>query len=81
VAEAGAFKPHVATYRTACALTGLQAERVLFVANHAFDCVGAKAFGMRTAFVDRRRRPFGNAKYPPDLVVRDFRELAEILTT
>ena len=80
VAEAGAFKPHMATYRTACSLVGVDADRVLFVANHAFDCVGAKAFGMRTAFVDRRRRPFGNAKYPPDLVVRDFRNLADDLT-
>ena len=80
VAEAGAFKPHASTYRTACSLAGVAAEQVLFVANHAFDCVGAKAFGMRTAFVDRRRRPFGNPKYPPDLVVRDFRELADVLT-
>jgi 2-haloacid dehalogenase len=54
---------------------------VLFVANHAFDCVGAKGFGMRTAFVDRRKRPFGNPKYPPDLVVGDFPEHAETLTT
>ena len=80
VAEAGAFKPHAATYQTACALSGVEAAQVLFVANHAFDCVGAKASGMRTAFVDRRRRPFGNSKYPPDLVVRDFRELADVLT-
>ena len=81
VAEAGAFKPHVVTYRTACSLLGLEARQVLFVANHAFDCVGAKAFGMRTAFVDRRRRPFGNAKYSADLVVRDFAELTELLTS
>ena len=80
VAEAGAFKPHAATYRTARTLCGVPAEQVLFIANHAFDCVGARAAGMRTAFVDRRRRPFGNPKYPPDLVVRDFRELAEVLT-
>jgi 2-haloacid dehalogenase len=81
VAEAGAFKPHVATYRTACGLLDLEATQVLFVANHAFDCVGARGFGMRTAFVDRRKRPFGNAKYPPDLVVGDFRELAATLVT
>ena len=80
VAEAGSFKPHVATYRTAAELLAVRADQVLFVANHAFDCVGAKAFGMRTAFIDRRRRPFGNPKYPPDLVLRDFRELAEVLT-
>jgi len=80
VAEAGAFKPHVATYRTACELLSVQSAQVLFVANHAFDCVGAKAFGMRTAFVDRRRRPFGNPKYPPDVIVKDFAELTEVLT-
>jgi 2-haloacid dehalogenase len=34
-------------------------DEVLFIANHAFYCVGAKSAGMRTAFVDRRRRPFG----------------------
>jgi 2-haloacid dehalogenase len=81
VAEAGSFKPHVATYRTAAELLGAPPDAILFVANHAFDCVGAKGFGMRTAFVDRRRRPFGNAKYPPDLVVADFRELADMLTS
>ena len=79
VDEAGAFKPHVATYRTACELLGVEAAGVLFVANHAFDCVGAKAFGMRTAFVVRRRRPFGDPTYPPDLVVGDFQALAEVL--
>lgn len=80
VAEAGAFKPHRDTYRTAARLVELDASEVLFVANHAFDCIGAKAAGMRTAFVDRRRRPFGNSHYPPDLVVRDFAELAATVT-
>ena len=45
VAAAGSFKPHVATYRTACELTGLAPREVLFVANHEFDCVDAKAYG------------------------------------
>src|SRR5439155_13619817 len=80
VAAAGSFKPHVATYRKAVELSGVEPEEVLFVANHAFDCVGAKAFGMRTAFVDRRQRPFGSSRYPPDLTVRDFHELSEVLT-
>jgi 2-haloacid dehalogenase len=79
VAEAGSFKPHVATYRRACELIAEAPERVLFVANHAFDCIGAKAFGMRTAFIDRRRRPFGESPYEPDLVVGDFAELAGAL--
>lgn len=79
VAEAGSFKPHVATYRMAAELLGAPPDRILFVANHAFDCVGAKAYGMRTCFVDRRKRPFGDWPYQPDLVVADFAELAERL--
>jgi 2-haloacid dehalogenase len=79
VAEAGSFKPHVATYRTASELLALPPEAIMFVANHAFDCVGAKAYGMRTCFVDRRKRPFGEWPYQPDLVVADFAELAERL--
>jgi 2-haloacid dehalogenase len=79
VAEAGSFKPHVATYRTAAELLGSPPDAILFVANHAFDCVGAKAYGMRTCFVDRRKRPFGDWPYQPDLTVADFTELAEHL--
>jgi 2-haloacid dehalogenase len=79
VAAAGSFKPHVATYRTAAELLGLAPEAILFVANHAFDCVGAKAYGMHACFVDRRKRPFGQWPYQPDLIVADFRELAEKL--
>jgi 2-haloacid dehalogenase len=80
VAEAGSFKPHVATYRKACEVVGLRPEEVLFVANHEFDCVGAKAFGMRTAYVNRRGRPFGEKPYLPDLEVEDFAALARALT-
>ena len=79
-AEAGSFKPHVATYRGAAELLGAPPDAILFVANHAFDCVGARAYGMRACFVNRRNRPFGDWPYQPDLVVADFRELAEQLT-
>jgi len=79
VAEAGTFKPHEATYRTATELLDVSADEVCFVANHAFDCIGAKAAGMRTVFVDRRGRPFGNDTYPPDAVVADFAQLATVL--
>ena len=55
------------------------ASSILFVANHAFDCIGAKSYGMRTAFVDRRRRPFGETPHQPDLMVANFSELASAL--
>ena len=78
-ALANAFKPHPATYEKAAELLGLRMDEVLFVANHAFDCIGAKSYGMRTAFIDRRKRPFGQTPHQPDLVVADFAELAGVL--
>ncbi len=79
VASAGAFKPHRATYTKAAEIAGVKIDEVLFVANHAFDCIGAKAAGMRTAFIDRRKRPFGDWPYQPDLIVEDFKALADAL--
>jgi len=79
VAVARAFKPHVATYTKAAEILGVRLPAVLFVANHAFDCIGAKSAGMRTAFIDRRRRPFGVTPHQPDLIVPTMRELADLL--
>ncbi len=79
VAEANAFKPHVATYTKAAELLGVELGEVLFVANHAFDCIGAKSAGMRTAFIDRRGRPFGMTPHQPDILVRSMTELAELM--
>ncbi len=76
VADAGFFKPAWQTYALAEERIGLDRSQILFVANHAFDCVGAKSWGMRTAFIDRRRRPFGQGPHQPDLICTDFAELA-----
>lgn len=79
VAEAGSFKPHVDTYTKAAELMGCAMDEVLFVANHAFDCIGAKAAGMRTAFIDRRSRPFGETEYQPDILVPSMKDLADAM--
>jgi 2-haloacid dehalogenase len=79
VAEANSFKPHVATYRKAAELVGLRMDQVLFVANHAFDCIGAKSAGMRAAFIDRRSRPFEETPYPPDILVPTMTALADAI--
>lgn len=78
-AEAGTFKPHVATSQRAAERLGVRMEQVLFVANHAFDCIGAKSAGMRTAFINRRRRPFGVTPHQPDIVVPTMTELADVM--
>ena len=80
VQEAGYFKPHWKTYASAEERIGVDRSNCLFVANHAFDCIGAKSYGMRTAFIDRRERPFGETPHQPDLIVSDFLALAAVLT-
>jgi len=79
VQEAGYFKPHWKAYAKATEIIGEDRSTILFVANHAFDCIGAKSYGTRTAFIDRRKRPFGQTPHQPDLIVADFAELAAIL--
>ena len=79
VQEAGYFKPHWKTYAKAEEIIDNDRSSILFVANHAFDCVGAKSYGMRTAFIDRRKRPFGQTPHQPDLIVANFSELAATL--
>jgi 2-haloacid dehalogenase len=79
VAAANSFKPHVTTYTKAAEIAQVRMDQVLFVANHAFDCIGAKSAGMRTAFIDRRRRPFGATPHQPDIVVQSMKELADVM--
>lgn len=84
VQEAGAFKPDWRTYAAAeeiikAAYPDVERTSIMHVANHAFDCIGAKAYGMRAAFIDRRKRPFGGSPHSPDLIVANFVELADAL--
>ena len=79
VEEAGYFKPHWKTYAKAEEIIGHDRSSILFVANHAFDCIGAKSYGMRTVFIDRRAAIW-QTPHQPDLIVANFAELAAALT-
>ena len=79
VAAASSFKPHVATYTKAAEILDLPKDQILFVANHAFDCIGAKSAGMRSAFIDRRDRPFGITPHQPDIIVPTMKDLADAI--
>ena len=78
VQQAGAFKPHWKTYAKAEELLGTDRRSILFVANHPFDCVGAKSFGMWSCFIDRRKQPFGHWPQQPDVTVENFKQLANL---
>lgn len=79
VAEAGAYKPHRASYDRCCERFDVSPHEVLFVTAHTFDLVGAKAIGMRGAFLNRHQNPFGGWIHRPDLTVENTDELAEAL--
>jgi 2-haloacid dehalogenase len=79
IATSGYFKPHFATYRKAAEILDTDIGRIMHVANHAFDCVGAQAAGMKGGFINRRRRPYEDTPYQPHLVVENFKDLADAL--
>lgn len=79
VAEAGAYKPHRASYDLCCDRFDVAPHEVLFITAHTFDLVGAKAVGMRGAYLNRHDNPFGGWQYRPDIVVDDTEKLADVL--
>jgi 2-haloacid dehalogenase len=50
---AHAYKPAPEVYRTAAHLLGVESAELMLVAAHPWDLKGARAAGLRTAFVDR----------------------------
>jgi len=79
VERAGQFKPHPSVYRTAATLLGVEPHRIMMVAAHAFDIMGARACGFRGAYVNRYRLPFEESPHRPDIEVSDFVALADAL--
>ena len=70
VDEVRVFKPSPVVYRHAAGRLSRagRAGPARHVSN-AFDCVGAGAAGMRTAWVNRSAAPFDTIGQPPDLTV------------
>jgi len=79
------YKPDAAVYRTAAALLDVAPEQVLMVAAHKWDLDGARAAGLRTAFVARPREKGPNreadraADVECDLYADSFLDLANNL--
>ncbi len=65
------YKPAPETYLTAARLLAVQPAELMLVAAHPWDLAGARAAGLRTAFVDRP------LEYGPDSPAREDREADE----
>lgn len=79
VNRVGAFKPHPAVYRGAALHLGREVNQCLMVSSNAFDAVGARACGYRAIYVNRYGLPIEDHPCQPDMQVKNFTELAEVL--
>lgn len=74
------YKPEAEVYLTGVRLLGLEPSEVMMVAAHPFDLKGARAAGLRTAFIDRPLEygPGSPQREDPeaDISVKDLDELA-----
>jgi 2-haloacid dehalogenase len=84
--QARSYKPSHRNFELAFSRIGVPQERILHVAQSLFhDHLPAKALGMTTVWIDRRRgKPRSGATPPaeatPDLALPDLRSLAELAT-
>jgi 2-haloacid dehalogenase len=84
--QVGSYKPTHRNFEVMFERLGLPRERILHVAQSLFhDHVPAKALGLSTVWVDRRRGQVGSgatkpAAAEPDLVVPDMATLAALAT-
>lgn len=79
VQDAAAWKPDRAAYEYALDECGVQAGEAMLVAVHPWDIHGARAAGLRTAFVNRKGVSYPGYFDPPELEAGSLTELAEIL--
>lgn len=75
----GQFKPHPAVYRYAANRLGLEPNRIMMVAAHSFDILGARHSGFRAAYVNRYNLPYDESDYKPDVTTKTFYELCDHL--
>ena len=80
VEEVRAFKPSPVVYRHAAGRLSRPAGQIRLVTSNAFDCVGASAAGMRTAWVNRSAAPFDTIGAQPDITVPALDRLPTALT-
>jgi 2-haloacid dehalogenase len=75
------FKPDPAVYEHLVSEVNAEKEMVWLISSNPFDVIGAKACGLRAAWVQRDpKRMFDPWEYEPDLVVHGLAELPGKLT-
>lgn len=76
IEEVGIYKPHPSVYGLLADRVGVGLGRTLFVSSNAWDVAGARAAGLRVAWVNRLGLPFERLGVEPDLEVADLAALS-----
>lgn len=76
--EVKAFKPHPRVYELGVARAGVDAGDTCMVAAHAWDLLGARRAGMRTAYL-ARTQPWPTMLDEPDFTAPDLAALAGVI--
>lgn len=79
VEQVEVYKPAAAPYRHAAGVVGADPSEMWMVACHDWDLAGARAVGMRTAFVERAGMAWAGIYPPADVMAADFTELVDEL--
>ena len=80
VDDVKSFKPDPLVYEYLIARSGAPKESVWLVSSNVFDVIGAKSYGLRTAWVRRERsRILDLPEFSPDLIVGALTELPEAI--
>lgn len=79
VGAVSTYKPAAAPYEHAAEVAGVDPGEMWMVACHDWDLAGARAVGLRTAFIARPGMSYAPTYPAPDLFVADFGELADQL--
>jgi len=79
VETVGVFKPHPAVYQLAVDRLGVAAPEIVFMSSNAWDAVGATAFGLRVAWINRFDQRPERLPYQPDTEIKTLAELPGLL--
>jgi 2-haloacid dehalogenase len=80
VDAADIFKPSPRVYQLAVDRLQLPAARIGFVSSNCWDAMGAKAFGFKTFWINRRGAQVDRHASPPDFTLSTLAELPPLVT-
>ena len=75
----GVFKPDPAVYQLAVDRLGVDAAEIVFMSANAWDAVGATAFGLRVAWINRFAQRAECLPFQPDTEIKTLDELPDLL--